>query len=254
MEQAESNPDSLRVFTTERWFVQSGMAARGIACCSSAAKTGCSGGKVMANELTLSVNGAKQVVSAAPETPLLFVLRNELKLTGPRLGCGMAQCGACSVLLDGEEVRERGRCSQHAAPDPAGMDRRTSAAMRLLPKRYDDRRGAVARQEPESNGGSNQGCFHQHPAVTPPVPLRHLLRHHRCRETRRHRDARGKAGASMTPGIEASSELPVASVTILTPAPITRRGFVKMGGALFVSLSIPAGLSLHAAESPTSLD
>jgi len=59
----------------------------------------------MANELTLSVNGAKQVVSAAPETPLLFVLRNELKLTGPRLGCGMAQCGACSVLLDGEEVR-----------------------------------------------------------------------------------------------------------------------------------------------------
>lgn len=59
----------------------------------------------MANELTLSVNGAKQVVSAAAETPLLFVLRNELKLTGPRLGCGMAQCGACSVLLDGEEVR-----------------------------------------------------------------------------------------------------------------------------------------------------
>jgi isoquinoline 1-oxidoreductase subunit alpha len=59
----------------------------------------------MANELTLSVNGAKQVVSAAPETPLLFVLRNNLKLTGPRLGCGMAQCGACSVLLDGEEVR-----------------------------------------------------------------------------------------------------------------------------------------------------
>jgi hypothetical protein len=59
----------------------------------------------MANELTLSVNGAKQVVSATPDTALLFVLRNELKLTGPRLGCGMAQCGACSVLLDGEEVR-----------------------------------------------------------------------------------------------------------------------------------------------------
>ncbi len=59
----------------------------------------------MARELTLSVNGAKQVVSAAPETPLIFVLRNELKLSGPRLGCGMAQCGSCSVLLDGEEVR-----------------------------------------------------------------------------------------------------------------------------------------------------
>jgi isoquinoline 1-oxidoreductase subunit alpha len=59
----------------------------------------------MASELTLSVNGAKEVVSAPPDTPLLFVLRNDLKLTGPRLGCGMAQCGACSVLLDGEEVR-----------------------------------------------------------------------------------------------------------------------------------------------------
>lgn len=59
----------------------------------------------MAAQLTLSVNGAKQVVSAAPDTPLLFVLRNDLKLTGPHLGCGMAQCGACSVLLDGEEIR-----------------------------------------------------------------------------------------------------------------------------------------------------
>jgi isoquinoline 1-oxidoreductase alpha subunit len=59
----------------------------------------------MPTELTLFVNGTKQVVSPAPETPLLFVLRNDLKLTGPHLGCGMAQCGACSVLLDGEEVR-----------------------------------------------------------------------------------------------------------------------------------------------------
>jgi aerobic-type carbon monoxide dehydrogenase small subunit (CoxS/CutS family) len=59
----------------------------------------------MASELTLTVNGVKQVVSSAPDTPLLFVLRNELKLTGPHLGCGMAQCGACSVLLDGAEIR-----------------------------------------------------------------------------------------------------------------------------------------------------
>ena len=59
----------------------------------------------MSGEFTLSVNGMQRVVSAAPETPLLFVLRNTLKLTGPRLGCGMAQCGACAVLLDGEEVR-----------------------------------------------------------------------------------------------------------------------------------------------------
>jgi len=55
--------------------------------------------------LTLTVNGAKHEVSAAAETPLLYVLRNDLKLTGPRLGCGLAQCGACAVLVDGTEVR-----------------------------------------------------------------------------------------------------------------------------------------------------
>ena len=59
----------------------------------------------MARELTLTVNGAKHVASARPETPLLYVLRNELNLTGPRYGCGIAQCGACAVLVYGKEVR-----------------------------------------------------------------------------------------------------------------------------------------------------
>jgi aerobic-type carbon monoxide dehydrogenase small subunit (CoxS/CutS family) len=59
----------------------------------------------MPDQLTVTVNGAKQTVAVDPDTPLLFVLRNELKLTGPKMGCGMAQCGACAVLLDGEEVR-----------------------------------------------------------------------------------------------------------------------------------------------------
>jgi len=44
----------------------------------------------MATELTLSVNGTKQTITVDPDTPLLFVLRNELKLTGPKMGCGMA--------------------------------------------------------------------------------------------------------------------------------------------------------------------
>jgi isoquinoline 1-oxidoreductase subunit alpha len=59
----------------------------------------------MDNELQLLVNGTSHNIHVAPETPLLFVLRNELKLTGPRLGCGMAQCGACAVLVDGTEIR-----------------------------------------------------------------------------------------------------------------------------------------------------
>ncbi|HTH54238.1 MAG TPA: (2Fe-2S)-binding protein [Edaphobacter sp.] len=59
----------------------------------------------MADQLSLTVNGQQHTVSSTPETPLLYVLRNELHLTGPRYGCGIAQCGACAVLLDGAEVR-----------------------------------------------------------------------------------------------------------------------------------------------------
>ncbi len=59
----------------------------------------------MPDQLTLTVNGTKQTITTDPDTPLLFVLRNELKLTGPKMGCGIEQCGACAVLLDGEEVR-----------------------------------------------------------------------------------------------------------------------------------------------------
>ncbi len=59
----------------------------------------------MADELVLSVNGTQHSVTASSDTPLLYVLRNELHLSGPRLGCGIAQCGACAVLVDGQEVR-----------------------------------------------------------------------------------------------------------------------------------------------------
>lgn len=54
---------------------------------------------------TILVNGARREVAAAEDTPLLYVLRNELELTGPQFGCGLAQCGACSVLVDGKETR-----------------------------------------------------------------------------------------------------------------------------------------------------
>jgi isoquinoline 1-oxidoreductase alpha subunit len=59
----------------------------------------------MASELTLIVNGVQHVVSAPRDTPLLYVLRNDLRLTSPHLGCGLAQCGACAVLVDGKEIR-----------------------------------------------------------------------------------------------------------------------------------------------------
>jgi aerobic-type carbon monoxide dehydrogenase small subunit (CoxS/CutS family) len=59
----------------------------------------------MAKRLKIRVNGRARTVSASPETPLLYVLQNELHLQGPRFGCGLAQCGACSVLVDGKEIR-----------------------------------------------------------------------------------------------------------------------------------------------------
>lgn len=59
----------------------------------------------MADTATLLLNGSETAVSSAPDTPLLYVLIDELQLQGPRFGCGLAQCGSCSVLVDGVELR-----------------------------------------------------------------------------------------------------------------------------------------------------
>ena len=59
----------------------------------------------MAQALNIRLNGRMQAVSSSPDTPLLYVLTDELQLNGPRFGCGLAQCGSCSVLVDGVEVR-----------------------------------------------------------------------------------------------------------------------------------------------------
>src|ERR1700691_3949502 len=55
--------------------------------------------------VTVIVNGARREIQAPADTPLLYVLRSDLELSGPQFGCGLAQCGSCSVLLDGKEIR-----------------------------------------------------------------------------------------------------------------------------------------------------
>jgi isoquinoline 1-oxidoreductase alpha subunit len=55
--------------------------------------------------ITLTVNGARREVQVAADVPLLYVLRNDLQLSSPQFGCGLSQCGACSVLVDGKEAR-----------------------------------------------------------------------------------------------------------------------------------------------------
>lgn len=55
--------------------------------------------------VSLTVNGAQHICPAAPDTPLLYVLRNDIGINSAKYGCGIAQCGACTVLLDGQAIR-----------------------------------------------------------------------------------------------------------------------------------------------------
>ena len=62
----------------------------------------------MPQDFQLKVNGDTKRVNAEPDAPLLYILRNDFELNGPRFGCGYAQCGACTVLLDGRPMRSCG--------------------------------------------------------------------------------------------------------------------------------------------------
>ena len=59
----------------------------------------------MSDAITINVNGASHTVQARPDTPLLYVLRNELRLNGPKFGCGLGQCGACTVHMGDAAIR-----------------------------------------------------------------------------------------------------------------------------------------------------
>ena len=131
--------------------------------------------------VTLNVNGVRREVQAPDDTPLLYVLRNDLQLIGPQFGCGLAQCGACAVLVGGKEVRScvtpvasvvgpgnhharRSACAlgqakgplgggseEHASPGAASLDRGADAAVRLLPERHDDQGNGTAREQSQSD-------------------------------------------------------------------------------------------------------
>ena len=70
----------------------------------------------MSKQFTLNVNGVDRTVEADPDTPLLYVLRDDLGLNNPHFGCGLGQCGACTVHLDGQadRIRAAGRFRQWA--------------------------------------------------------------------------------------------------------------------------------------------
>jgi aerobic-type carbon monoxide dehydrogenase small subunit (CoxS/CutS family) len=88
----------------------------------------------MAERFEITVNETLQAVEVEPDTPLLYVLINDLHLKGPRFGCGLAQCGSCSVLLDGAEVR--------ACVTPiSAVGLRAITTLEGLPQWYARRRG-----------------------------------------------------------------------------------------------------------------
>ena len=59
----------------------------------------------MPQDYSLKVNGTTRHVNVEPDTPLLYILRNDMELSGPRFGCGLSQCGACTVLINGKATR-----------------------------------------------------------------------------------------------------------------------------------------------------
>ena len=56
-------------------------------------------------KITLRINGKNQTIDAEPDMPLLYALRNDLRLNSPKFGCGLAQCGACTIIMDGNAIR-----------------------------------------------------------------------------------------------------------------------------------------------------
>jgi isoquinoline 1-oxidoreductase alpha subunit len=92
--------------------------------------------------LTITVNGRARDVQSPGDTPLLYVLRNELDVNSPQFGCGLAQCGSCSILLDGREVRS---CITPASA-AAGKEITT---LEGLPARWAKQKG-LSRSEAES--------------------------------------------------------------------------------------------------------
>ena len=123
--------------------------------------------------ISITVNGKAHSIEAAGDTPLLYVLRNDLELNGAKYGCGFAQCGACTVVVEGKAVRScvtllsvvagkgittiegLGTVAQ-AASFAAGVHGRAGGAMRILRERHDHDRQNPARQESQANRSADQ--------------------------------------------------------------------------------------------------
>ena len=214
----------------------------------------------MASKLKIKVNGLVHNVTASLDTPLLYVLHNELHLHGPRFGCGLAQCGACSVLLDGKEIRScvtpvaavsgkaittlegmpalyaksRGTTAVGAgvaASAAAGVDRRAGSALRVLPERDDDpgRRSAGDHEAPDRGADP-------HRDERPSLPLRDL-------SADPDRDPEGR---------RCDGEGWEVAMTEMLNKEFSRKTFVKGAGGLVVGFSLAGAATANAATTSPS--
>jgi aerobic-type carbon monoxide dehydrogenase small subunit (CoxS/CutS family) len=99
----------------------------------------------VAKRIELNVDGRAHSIDADPDMPLLYALRNDLGLRNPRFGCGLAQCGACTVLMDGEAVRS---CSLPVA-DVAGRKITTLAGIGTPEKPHKVQAAFIEEQAPQ---------------------------------------------------------------------------------------------------------
>ncbi len=147
--------------------------------------------------LTLTVNGQQHAVEADPDTPLLYVLRNDLELNAAKFGCGLGQCGACTVIIDGKAVFScvtpilllEGReittleglgTIDNPGPMQQAFIEEQSAQCGYLHSRHDDAGASAAGSQ---SGGDR--CGNPQHAGTQSLPLRHAYAHSQGGQTRR---------------------------------------------------------------------
>ena len=197
----------------------------------------------------LNINGKVRDVKVEPDTPLLWVIREQVGLTGTKYGCGVAQCGACSVHINGEVQRScsipvgtvkadrqdrhhRGPLRQLLAPGAEGLGHGRRAAMRLLPVRPDHGGGGAAEEEPAPDRQGHRRGDDQH------LPLRHLPAHPRGGPHG------GRQSTADRPASRTVREGAMRKMTFGKGKNLSRRKFIvgsaaAAGGGLALGLSVP---------------
>src|SRR4029077_879540 len=212
--------------------------------------------------ITITVNGIRREVQVAGDTPLLYVLRNDLELSGPQFGCGLSQCGTCSVLVDCKEARSCvlpvSRVAGKEVTTLEGLPARW-ASQRGLPASEIDRtlhpvqQAWIEEQVPQcgfcQNGMMIKAAELLDETPTPTLtqiksafmsgPSPHLCR---CGSYSAILDAVRRASTLMAKAREAMATPNTINVH---GASLTRRQLLKTGGALIVGFSLGARSALE---------